>query len=398
MDVSRLFSEVLADLVGDRFLEHALGEEVVLADVGSLVESLLSWSDLNEILATRPLLAPRLRLFRQGSQVPVESYAQVEGVGTKRREVVQPERLGAALREGATLILDNIDALHPPIAAANDDLVRWVREHAKANLYVTWGSSGGFNAHWDSHDTFIIQLIGSKHWAVYGPGRTYPMERDVAPNVACPQEVKWEDDLHQGQILHVPRGWWHAVRGAGGVSAHLTFGFTRRTGVTWAEWLVDQLRHHEAFRRDLPRFAPPDELRARAEVLRACFSEVVADNSLGGYLTQQDDLLPRRHRFSLPFSVAFNVPADSATVMLTPVLPRVTDDDDDGVTLWTSGRKYTLAPMIAALVRVLSAKGSVRCDELRQSSALDRASFAVALAVLVEQHLVEIIVAEEATA
>lgn len=386
---SAFFSRALAGLLGDDFLERALGTEVVLADMGPIVESLLTWADLNEILATRPLLAPRLRLYHQGSQIPVKSYARVEGTGTGRREVVKPELLSGVLRAGATLIIDNIDALHPPVGVATEDLILWVGEQARANLYLTWGSSGGFNAHWDTHDTFIVQLVGSKHWAVYGQGRHFPMERDVAPNLECPQAVVWEDDLRQGQVLHVPRGWWHAVRGAGEMSAHLTFGFTRRTGISWAEWLTDQLRHHEVFRRDLPRFASREQLAAQGEALRACLEEEVSRNPPSEYLAQHEDLLPRRLRFSLPLPVAFTTPADRAEVELMAILPRFRDDGDQ-VTLWTDGTKYTLSPTVAALVHVLRAQGRVRCDELRSASELDRAPFAIALAFLVEQHLVAI--------
>lgn len=389
MTESTFFSGAFAGRLGDDFLKRDLGAKVVLADGGPLAESLLTWADLNEVLATRPLLAPRLRLYHQGSQIPVESYATVEGTGTARREVVQPELLARVLRAGATLIIDNIDALHPPVGAATEDLVRWVGEEARANLYVTWGSSGGFNAHWDTHDTFIVQLIGAKHWAVYGPGRQYPMERDVAPNLTCPEALVWEDDLRQSQVLHVPRGWWHAVRGAGEMSAHLTFGFTRRTGISWAEWLTDQLRHHEVFRRDLPRFASKEELAVRGEALRACLDDVASANPPAEYLARHQDLLPRCHRFSLPFPVAFTTPTDEAEVELTPILSRFHDEGGQ-VTLWTDGTKYTLSPTVASLVHVLRAHGRVRCDVLRRTSELDRAPFAIALAFLVEQHLVAI--------
>ena len=76
----------------------------------------------------------------------------------------------AQLRQGASLVLDGIDRIHPPIRAAADDLMRLVHERVQVNLYLIWGDSHGFNTHWDDHDTFIVQVAGTKHWQVHGQG------------------------------------------------------------------------------------------------------------------------------------------------------------------------------------------------------------------------------------
>lgn len=386
-----LFTRTVAGSLPADFLDARLGQQVVLADVGrDATASLLTWDDLNDILATRALLAPRLRLSRRGTELPVESYARVAGEGGERREVIQADELFAALRDGATLIVDAMESLHDPVAAAAEDLVRFVREPVQANLYATWGTSQGFNAHWDDHDTFIVQVRGSKHWTVHGPGRPFPMRRDVVHDHSCPDAVVWEGVLGEGQVLHVPRGWWHEVRGAGDVSIHLTFGFGRRTGVDWGDWVLDRLRHHEVFRRDLPRFAGHPARRAHERALRACLDEVLAASSLEAFFRHRDELVPRRNRFSLPWPVSFSTPGDSETVEFTPVFaPRV--EEHDGRIALAAGRKtYTFAPVLGALLHALVAQRQLSCGELRQRSGLDADTFSAALEILVEQHLVTI--------
>lgn len=389
--ISSLFSGTIASLVGEDFLHRQLGREVVLvqADPAAVV-SLLTWEDLNEILATRGLLAPRLRLSRGGSELPVASYARVTGQGEERREIIQPEELYAQLRDGATLIIDAVEGLHPPVAAATEDLVRLVREPAQANLYVTWGMSQGFNTHWDDHDTFIVQVQGTKSWTVHGAGRPFPMRRDVTHDHTCPDAVVWEGVLTEGQVLHVPRGWWHTVRGAGDVSIHITFGFGRRTGIDWVGWVVDQLRHHELFRQDLPRFAPVAEWQAHERALLQCLDREFKRNTLDAYFRHRDELVPRRYEFDLPLAVTFSMPDDSDLVEFTPVFSPSIDRGNGQLTLATGRKSYAFAPCMDALLAALAADRQIPCGELRKRSALDAATFSAALEILVEQHLVTI--------
>ncbi|WP_436840916.1 transposase family protein [Streptomyces flavidovirens] len=55
--------------------------------------------------------------------------------------------------------------------------------------------------------------------------------------------------------MHIPRGYWHTATrlgsGEGGRSLRVTFGFTKRTGVTWANSLSDAARADQAFCYDL---------------------------------------------------------------------------------------------------------------------------------------------------
>lgn len=391
MSQSEFFTRLVADLLGNDFLDRRLGQEVVLVDVGpEATAPLLTWADLNDLLVTRRPLAPQLRLYRQGTQVPVDSYAHVQGEGATRREIIQPDQLYAAMRDGASLILDAVNTLHPSVGAAAEDLMRFVRESVQANLYVTWGTSQGFDTHWDDHDTFIVQVMGSKQWTVHGPGRPFPMKRDVSHEHTYPDTVVWEGVLGAGQVLHVPRGWWHTVRGAGEMSVHLTFGFTRRTGLDWAEWVVEQLRHHELFRKDLPRFASPSEQQAHQDVLRAYLDKTLEDSPLATYFTHRDKLFPRRYCLSFPFPVTFTLPEDSTAIEFTPILEPEISEQERKVALSTAGKTFTFASVLTPLLRALDSKRRLSCGDLRQLSGLDDATFALALEILFEQHLVTI--------
>jgi hypothetical protein len=382
--VAPLFTGRFLDLAGPEFAADALGERFVRVHLGAdAVAGLLTWADLNELLSTRPLTAPRLRLFRGGTQVPVAGYTREDS--SSGRQSLVPEALYRELRDGASLVLDSIDQLHPPITRAADDLTRLVRELVQVNLYLVWGDRQGFATHWDDHDTMIVQLAGSKHWTVRGPGRRYPMKVDDDHDHGPPEGVAWEGTIGAGDVLHVPRGWWHAVRGTGELSMHLTFGFTRRTGIDWANWVVEQLYADELFRRDLPRFADESRRRGHAEELIRALTKAVEAHPPAEFLAARDRRFPRRPEMNLPWPVAYEPPGDTARVEVTAPIGLTLDERADSIAVIVAGRTFRFAPVLAPMLRLLAERGVVPASELRAAAG---AAFDPALELLLRHQLV----------
>lgn len=384
------FTGTLAQRLGGDFRSEQLSRQVVLAEVGDApTGALIDWGDVNDLLATRPVAAPQLRLFRDGEEVPVGTYARTADEGAPRRQTLRPEALYRELRGGASLILDAVDTLHPPVARAAEDLTRFVHEPVQVNLYAVWGDRQGFETHWDDHDVFVVQVAGTKRWTVHGPGLRHPLKRELTPDNQCPEGVVWEGTLEAGQVLHVPRGWWHGVRGTGDVSLHLTFGFARRTGLDWLAWVAEELREQECFRADLPRFAPPGERASHAEMLRTRLTEALERHDLEAFLERRDAAAPRRYRFCLPHAVEADGLdlSETTRVTFTPVVSRLTRRNGT-VRLATDRKRFTFADRMEPLLRTLAAEPETTCGRLREASGLDGETFRVALEVLVEQHLV----------
>ncbi|MFE2477740.1 JmjC domain-containing protein [Streptomyces sp. NPDC059389] len=60
--------------------------------------------------------------------------------------------------------------------------------------------------------------------------------------------------LQAGDMLDVPRGWWHAVAATRGRSVHLTCGLTPATGHHLLVWMTgQQLLHSPTLRANMPR-------------------------------------------------------------------------------------------------------------------------------------------------
>ncbi|MFC7327274.1 JmjC domain-containing protein [Marinactinospora rubrisoli] len=388
----RLFTETLRAAVGEDLLATRLSSDVIFADLGAeTVRPLLTFEALSDLLTTRPLAPPRLRLHRRGAPVPPARYTETGESSRAARTLIRPDALYRELREGASLVLDAIDRLHPPIGAATDDLMRLVRERAQVNLYLIWGDSHGFDTHWDDHDTFIVQVAGTKSWQVHGPGsRRYPMKVDADHTHTPPEGTLWEGVLRPGQVLHVPRGWWHTVKGTGDVSMHLTFGFTRATGIDWARSLLDRLHEVESFRRDLPRFATPDERRKHHDELVRLLAESAEGHDLDAFLAERDARFPRRQSFALPWAVDDAEPTADTVVEFVPILPPALEHAEDGagVALTVSGRRYRLPAVAEPVLAELAAERTLTVGELAERSGTPAATTAQVLRALVRHHLV----------
>ncbi|TDQ45877.1 JmjC domain-containing protein [Actinorugispora endophytica] len=385
----RLFTRTLRDAVGEDLLTTRLSQEFVFADLGAeTVEPLLTFDALSDILSTHQLEPPRLRLHRAGRPVPVADYTDPGEASGAARRLVRPEALYRQLREGASLVLDGVDRLHPPVRAATDDLMRLVRERAQVNLYLIWGDSHGFDTHWDDHDTFVVQLAGTKKWQVHGQGtRPYPMKADTDHTHRAPDTTVWEGVLRPGQVLHVPRGWWHTVTGNGDVSMHLTFGFTRATGIDWAHSLLGRLQDVEFARTDLPRFASAEERRKHRHELVRHLVDLAEQHGLDSFLAERDERFPRRQSFALPWAVDGSAPGPDTTVEFTPILPPALVRDGTKIALAVSGRRYTFPCAAEPLLAALSEARVLTVAELAERAGTDQDTAAALVRVLVRHQL-----------
>ncbi|WP_405398483.1 cupin domain-containing protein [Streptomyces microflavus] len=332
---------------------------------------LITWDDLNTILATNRMDPPRLRLSMDSEMLPQYRYSAP--VSTRRHTVWQrlhPAELHARLTEGASLVIDAVDELHPAVGRANMELEQWLRTGVQTNLYASWTAKEGFGVHWDDHDVVVAQVDGSKRWKIFGPTRTAPMYKDTEEPEPPPEKPLTEIVMRPGDLLYLPRGWWHSVAASEGEhSLHLTFGIQTTTGAQLLSWLADDLRRHDVLRLDLPVHAPPEE---QADYLKRLKKEVVdalGDPALiGRFMAARDAEDMTRMRPSLPH--INSVPAvPGVRVSLTTARADLAVTGD-GVTFRACGNEWDMATEAEPLLRrLLSAvPGSVSLGELADAA------------------------------
>jgi len=299
----------------------------------------MTTSRLLDVVTRRFVEPPRLRFFQDGRELHPAEYLRVHG--NRHRQSIRtldPAATTELLDQGATLVLDGLETFDPVIEVATRALRWWSRELVQTNAYLTTRSAGGFPLHWDDHDVVILQLAGEKNWDIRGASRPVPMYRDAVPNQDPSSQTVWQGILRPGDVLHIPRGHWHQATRAepdAPASLHLTFGFTRRTGVDWLAWIADQAREREIFRRDLTR-VPADREAERARLEEAAI-ELVRTLRPEAFLTARErSRPPARHAPVLPLAGTPDV-----VVCVTEFAPDV-ERADGQLVIYGGGKKITV--------------------------------------------------------
>ncbi|MEU5079214.1 MULTISPECIES: cupin domain-containing protein [Streptomyces] len=230
-------TEGLRRCTGDEkaFIADVWGKRVRLTTGGIPADDLISVRDIDRMLTSQPLLrADMIRLVRQGEILPRKAYLRsmreiyprpVDHEMTENehlfemltRGVASAAEVTAAVRAGATLILQSAHWYHPPLTEFCRSLELALGRRCRANIYLTPVSSQGFGLHSDPHDVFVLQAFGEKQWHV---GAT-PWERRHGIADTAPDETE-ELLLRPGDVLYLPKGTPHRAHTLSARSGHVT--------------------------------------------------------------------------------------------------------------------------------------------------------------------------------
>lgn len=341
----------------------------------SLCDRLLNPRKLLGLILRRSITHPQLRCLKHGKDLHPTAYLTATTTGRGQRiEVADMRQLGCLLREGATLVLNDVGPLDATLELACRALSWWAGETTRVNTYLTTQDASGWGLHWDSHDVLCVQLAGEKNWEVRGPSRPAPMERDAAPNLEPSTELIWSGIMRPGDVMHIPRGWWHQATRTGtgvGFSLHATFGLTRRTGVDWLAWIADQARADELFRRDLHQHSAPHERDAQQRELAAAATRLVQTHYPAHYLTTR-----QREHTSTRQVTTFGVFGLSDTVACVTDFPPQLHTHDGKTIILAAGKKITVPADTLPALRPLLSGQPASIHEVTTATGINAAALA----------------------
>jgi ribosomal protein L16 Arg81 hydroxylase len=150
------------------------------------------------------------------------------------------ERVLSDMNEGCTLILDGMNQFDPKLKSLCQRLWQETGYAYQTNIYLTPPSGKGFSAHWDNHDVFVMQVLGSKNWKVEKERRTLPEKtQNIEEEGREFRGDVYEFTLQQGDMVYIPRGFVHAAECGAENSMHITLG---TYFPTWDELLAAAVR------------------------------------------------------------------------------------------------------------------------------------------------------------
>ncbi|MFJ6956406.1 AlkA N-terminal domain-containing protein, partial [Micromonospora aurantiaca (nom. illeg.)] len=219
---------------------------------------LLSPADADELLSRRGLRTPFLRVAKDGQLVPAARFTGGGGAGAEIGDQVLDEKVLALYADGATLVLQGLHRTWPAIVDFARDLGTALAQPLQVNAYLTPAGSQGFATHYDTHDVFVLQVDGRKHWRIHPPVLADPLERQPwggrADEVSATAEGRPELDvvLEPGDALYLPRGWLHSAQAQESSSLHLTVGIRALTRYAVVEELLALAAEDARLRASLP--------------------------------------------------------------------------------------------------------------------------------------------------
>ncbi len=208
---------------------------------------LLSFKDIDTVITSPETKHPNVFLTNADKDDKELAY-----IG--RNNTIDTAKIYEGYTNGSTIVLNGLHKRIKELASFCRRLEKEFSFPFQTNIYMTPSASKGFKTHYDSHDVFVLQISGSKHWFIYDTPINLPLSGqkfDSSKHNAG--EVTLEFDLFPGDLLYIPRGVMHDARSNNEDSLHITVGALTNT---WTNLMLEALAevclNNVAFRQSLP--------------------------------------------------------------------------------------------------------------------------------------------------
>lgn len=263
-----------------------------------------NWQHINEVLHAMQPMSSYTRLHDGTKVVPQSEYTETHlHVGLHSHRFIQ-QALYQNLSTGSTLIIDRMEIFSARIKQYCDFLSRFTDQPVVANGYIAFGERESFGNHWDTHDVFAIQLIGRKRWKIYAPTYLLPMPDQTSQTHKqdCPSEPILDTYLNAGDILYIPRGWWHTAIPCNEETFHIAAGLHPARLAHYATWICQSLlSEHLCARQSLSDHQSEDQ---HLEDLAASFRHLLLNReNLSRFKKTLRDYNHIKPAFNLPTAV-----------------------------------------------------------------------------------------------
>jgi ribosomal protein L16 Arg81 hydroxylase len=207
----------------------------------------IAWSDIDELLLRIDPLPPYFKLFHDG-EVSAQEFVDEPLVPHAARRI-NKARFYDYLRRGATVVMNRLEQSSLQARRLCQQVGRFAGHPTMSNGYLSFGGKGTFGKHWDTHDVFVIQLLGKKRWQVFKPTWPLPLSHQKSEGIDQSAQStlgapELDCELHPGDLLYLPRGWWHQAIPADEGSFHLSVGAYAPTAMEFVQWICHERLSH----------------------------------------------------------------------------------------------------------------------------------------------------------
>ncbi|HYF06335.1 MAG TPA: cupin domain-containing protein [Acetobacteraceae bacterium] len=283
-------ADLLAPMSPEQFFaEYYDRQPLHLQGKASKFAHVLSWRQINRLLDMSHIWTDHsLKLVLDGTPIPAAQYC-TRATTREAMQGLQPDaaRVQDWVKRGASVVMNDVDSLTPGLAAVSDALEAAGLGKAQANVYVSWQSHKAFAAHYDTHDVWAVQVEGEKSWNVWEGRAEYPIGHPAFRSLTqdhherAKGRLRAKVTLKTGDLLYLPRGWYHDALAEAPSSVHVAYGVHAPLGMDLMTILGERVLYDAEFRKPLPRqdgsAAARFALTQRAALLGQRIAELAKD-------------------------------------------------------------------------------------------------------------------------
>lgn len=223
------------------FTENILYKKPYLFNKAVNIDN-FSWKNVNEIYSRGDISHRDFKLMN-GYEVPKEEYVEsYDNLGVTEYRCITSV-LYNYLREGSTLVRNRIK-YEPIVDSISRQIGSFAGSHTITGSYAAFSSKSSYKSHWDTRDVYAVQLLGRKRWILRKPNFQFPLYMQQTknfPGIQEPEEIYMDIILEAGDILYIPRGWWHDPLPLDEETFHLAVATFPPTGFEYIRWLQNSI-------------------------------------------------------------------------------------------------------------------------------------------------------------
>ena len=304
------FKDIIAPITEEEFFRvyhnkkplHIPGDE-------NKFRTVMNWSQLNKILNMTSIWSSKSMTMVLDRKVLAPAEFCSMGIDHSQNSTLMPapEKVTELLKKGASVGLNDIDALTPELRDVADAFEEALNVKAQSNLYCSWHQRQAFVSHFDTHDVYAMHFEGTKEWRIYNKPEEFPIRhprfsRSDEQFLAERGEIDMEITMRPGDLLYIPRGFYHDALASSEGCVHIAFGMTGVIGMDFLNAMLDAGAADPLFRRNFPRRQEGREaVRAHIKALAERVGEIADhEDFLDAFMNYLDQFQYSRGGYNLP--------------------------------------------------------------------------------------------------
>ncbi len=216
-------------------------------------DELLPAADIaGQLFGNRNLALASFKMYKGKEELGPQHFSDKLTHGDWAANVVSPEKLLLAFRQGYSLYLNFAERVFPRLGELLSRLERDLGVKALSHLIVAPPGSQGFLPHTDPYGVFVLQLSGKKSWRSYGV-RDCPLGSQGINHHHLAMEPAAETfEVCAGDLLYLPRGTAHSAATTQAHSIHLSLALLPPRGVDLMKVLENAAEKQAFFQEYVP--------------------------------------------------------------------------------------------------------------------------------------------------